>query len=69
MDPSLLLPYVMESDPWVFVTLLVFLLLTKPRQGRNRGSRRTVGTGRHREPDAGDPVDESDERPVSHSST
>lgn len=47
MDDVALLAVVRDSEPWVIVAYLVFLLLTSAVQGRNRRSRQNGATGRH----------------------
>jgi hypothetical protein len=58
MDYSYLLPVVAESKPYVVIIYLVFLYLTRPRQGRTGD---TVRNGRTRRPPVGIDTDRETE--------
>lgn len=62
MDPLSVLSALADSPAWAVVALVVFLVLTTSRQGSNKHSGRSVGTGRHRAPDAGE-TEERDSTP------
>lgn len=64
MDLVPILPFLADSEPFVIVTILVFLALTSPRQGKHRRSGRSVGTGRHRETDVVERETETDSAKV-----
>jgi hypothetical protein len=58
MDELDVLPFLADSPPCALLGVLVFLLLTRPRQWPNRESRKTGGTGRHSKGDG--PAEETE---------